>query len=502
MVEIKLTSRRFRSVQQSILFAAIRSVLIWLGLIIVLNRKQKWSVFTLYITLTLIFTYYSFLFIDQLTHPALFIFAFMMSSLRKDGWIAESRRNFFHLSLVFMILIWAHSIANMVSRLVKTVYEINDGYLLQGGTHYLGTYSVTTFGLLVNIAVALACFLIVRMALKKSKVLRFIEQIDADYSKMLMIGTGIILLGYYTVIFFPEMLGFDCSGRTYLEAIYVTILVFLTGGLIQLFSAIVNKEMILIRRNATLIHINAELANKQTEIVQKEALIATLDHKMMDIDHVQRQLRDFEHGQRELLVALVGVIESDNKEALCELLEQYDVKIQNIVKDEPVFPDLQQLAAPELISVRYLLNSKATEAAEKSVKFTVEISAKILDIGMPVLEFIDILGIWLNNAIEEAVYTEEKRIHVSFILDENPEGPTILETRVTNSCRENALNPMLITEQGVTTKGEGHGNGLRIVNEKLMKHDNIYVSTRISGGQFMQLLEIVFDESKIQNSEV
>lgn len=488
---------------QSILFASIRSVLIWAGLTIVINRKQKFSMFILYVILTTIFTYYSFLLIDQLARPVLFIFIFTISNLRKGGWIPESKRNFFQLSLVFMILIWALAVANAISRITKNIYNITDGYLLGGGVHYLGTAYSTTFGLLISIIVALVCFLIARNALAKSKILKFIAQIDNDYTNMLIIGIGFILFGgYYAVILIPEVIGFECSGKVYSEAINTTILVLLTGGLIQLFGAIVNKEMTLAKCNATLLHVNNQLCSKQKEMVEKEALIETLDNKIMDIDHIQKKIRDFKHGQRELLIALTGAIESGDKEVLYKLLEQYDVKIQDVVKEGPIFSDLSQLSVPELMSVRCLLNSKATEAAAHSIKFTVEIATEIPDIGMPVLEFIDILSIWINNGIEEAIYTEEKRIHVSFILDKNVNGPTILEIRVTNSCRENVLNPNLVNEQNLTTtKGEGHGNGLRIINEKLMKHDHLYVSTKISDGQFMQLLEIVLNGTGLQNSE-
>ena len=187
------------------------------------------------------------------------------------------------------------------------------------------------------------------------------------------------------------------------------------------------------------------------------------------------------------------------KEAVYKLLGQYDAKVQKVLKQRPYFPDVNQLATSELMPVRCLLLSKADKAIKERVKFTVEVSTEILNIGMPVLDFIDILGVWLNNAIEEAVYTEEKSIHTSFILDEDPDGVIILEVRVTNSYRENNMCLTTINQQGVSTKGDGRGSGLAIVEEMMIKHENIYVSTKASDGKFMQLLEIILDEPKVQS---
>ena len=109
-----------------------------------------------------------------------------------------------------------------------------------------------------------------------------------------------------------------------------------------------------------------------------------------------------------------------------------------------------------------------------------------------------------DNIKEEFDRYKKLSVHVkdtSFILDEDSDGVAILEIRVTNSCRENVLNLSTINEQGISTKGEGRGSGLPIVEKMMLKYENIYISTKVSDGKFMQLLEIVLEAPELQNEE-
>jgi len=464
---------------QSLIIAALEiSLLIWIGMWILLDRRYKWSDFILYVVLTFIFTYYGLSLIGQWVRPLVFVFTFTIANFRKNDWIPEARTNFFYLSIVFLMIIlgrpWSEVI---VFNAISFSYEYELLFLL-----------------LFQIVIGITLFFFARSVLKKLEITDFVSRIDDDYRSYLLIGTGTVLSLYYGVTFIPEAFGINS-----IQPVYLTLLTIIAFGLILLFTVIIKKEMILIRYNATLADINSQLISKQKEIAQKEALIENLDNKIKDVGRVQKQLRDFEHGQRELIIALAGGIKSGDKKAMYELLGQYDAKVQKVLKQRPYFPDVNQLVTSELMPVRCLLLSKADQAIKERVRFTVEVSTEIIDIGMPVLDFIDILGVWLNNAIEEAMYTEKKWVHTSFILDEDPDGVTILEVRVTNSCRENTVCLTIINKQGVTTKGEGRGCGLPIVEEMMIKNENIYVSTRVSDGKFMQLLEIVFDVSEEQD---
>lgn len=484
---------------QLLIIALTKSLLVWIGMWILLNKRYKWPTFILYVVLASIFTYYGFLFIGQLVRPALFIFVFTISNLRKDGWIPEAKVNFFHLSIVFITIILGRAWANLITYAISPSNDWDTISINKYGYYVLAEGDELPISLLFKIIICIVVFFFMRKVLKKSGITDFIGRIDAEYSTLLAVGIGTILLCYYGVTLALLIFNVECSGMTRVQHIYMAMLTFVASGLILLSSVIIKKEMILVQRNATLANINIQLYNKQEEIVQKEALIKSLDSKIMDTGNVQKQLRDFKHGQNELLVALGGAIESGDKKVIYELLGQYGIKIQEVSKHELEFPDVSQLKTSQLMPLRFFLLSKSYDAIREKINFTTEMSTEILEIGMPVLDFIDILGIWLNNAIEEAIHTEEKWIHTSFILEKYPDGLTILEVRVTNSCREGTLNPTLANQQGVSTKGAGRGHGLPIVEEMMMKHENIYVNTKVSDGKFMQLLEIVLNAQEMEN---
>jgi len=478
-----------------LIIALGKSLLIWIGMWILLNKRDKWHTFILYVLLTTIFIYCGTLLVGQFVRETLFIFAFTISNLRKNGWIAEAKKNFFYLAIVRMVMILVRAWAVFIA------YQIHGSYALE-------KFYELPLALLFNVIVCIIIFFFASHALKKIGITDFIARIDAEYSTLLAVGTGVILLCYYGVSIIPMVLDIACSGIMYIQPIYMTMLTMITLSFFLLFSAIIKKEMLLNRHNATLASVNTELANinallsyKREEMMQKEALIESLDNKIMNSNNMHRRLRDFEHGQQELLWALGGSIESDDKEMAYELLEEYGVKVQEVLKYGSNFPDANQLASSKLMPVRSLLYSKANDAMKESINFTLEIPTKLEDIGMPVLDFIDIIGVWLTNAIEESMHTEEKWIHTSFILDKDPYGLTTLEARVTNSCRKNVLNPTLAYKKGVSTKGEGRGSGLRIVEEMMLKHEHIHVSTKVSSGKFMQLLEVVLDAQEMHLPE-
>ena len=467
---------------QSITMQALDvSLLIWIGMWILSDRRYKWSTFILYVVLTFILMYYGLLLINIWVRPLVLIFAFTIANFRKGVLIPETKANSFHLAIVILMMILGRPWSEFI---VDTVPLYSEYELL-----FLFTF---------QIIVCITLLFFARNVLKKLEITDFVRRVDDDYGLSLIIGTTTILILHHSVIFIPAAFGIPIIHHPF----HITLFTLTAFGLLLLFTLILKKEMLLIRYNATLDNINAQLVSKQKEIAQKEVLIENLDNKIRDVSRVQKQLRDFEHGQRELIIALAGGIESGDKDAMYKLLGQYDAKVQKVLTQRPYFPDVNQLATSELMPVRCLLLAKADQANKERVKFTVEVSTEILDIGMPVLDFVDILGVWLNNAIEEAMYTEEKWVHTSFILDEDLDGVIILEVRVTNSCRENTVCLTIINRQGVTTKGEGRGSGLPIVEEMMIKHENVYVSTKVSDGKFMQLLEIIIEEQKMQNLAV
>lgn len=100
-------------------------------------------------------------------------------------------------------------------------------------------------------------------------------------------------------------------------------------------------------------------------------------------------------------------------------------------------------------------------------------------------DLVRILGVFLDNAIEEA----EKREDGKIILE-------IVKTELgIEFCIENnyAEEPKLsaLTEKGYSTKGEGRGNGLYWAKQVIERHEDMYHNMELRDGMLVQELEIV-----------
>ncbi|MCL2559201.1 MAG: GHKL domain-containing protein [Turicibacter sp.] len=461
---------------QSLIIALEKSIFIWLGIALLFNKKHQWQSLLFYTLATFIFTLYSALLLSHWFIPVLFVFTFLISNVRRTGWVSEARENFFYLSVVFMLII---AIEVGVSLIGMSV-DISESLLLL-------LFSMSLFFILSLLAR--------RKLFEKSEIKTLLGKIDVEYREFLTLGMSLLLTCYYLVILVPIIFNLENSlSLVFMQFFYVTLLTSIVTGFIHLYHMIMKKERDLFNRNLALSNINTRYVEKQNEVLQQESLIEDLDRKLIHVGDIHEQLRVFNHGQNELLAALCGAIESGNKSVIYEMLEQYGTKVKDVSKREVEFPVISQFKSSQLMPLRFFLLSKADAAIKEGIRFTTEVSEEIQEVRIPVLDLIDILGIWLNNAIEEAVLTEDKWVHTSFILEKDQNGMETLEIRVTNSCRQMADASLdAINRKGVSTKGEGRGRGLAIVEELVSKHEEVYISTRVFDGKFMQLLEIVLN---------
>jgi len=478
---------------QPLLIALDMSILIWIGMWILLKKRYKWFTILMYIVLTFLFTYYGFIFLEQGIRPIIFIFIFVISNFRKNGWGGgEIRENFFHISLVFMINMLSRTWSNFVMYHITgyyTVYDANE-------SHYLVELYSSPLSLLIKSFIFIGLLFCVRSGLKKIKFTTFMEQVDTIYGVILSAGTGLLFICYGITLFLPIILGITCSGMILIQAVYMTMLAFISLGLVVLFSVILKKEIALIEKKETASKLEEKICNYKAEVLELEAQIESLDRIVVNSNAIQQKLRDFNHGENEFILALAGVFESGDKEAMYEILKQYKKEVTEMTQGILTYSEIGRLKSSELFTVRKVLLAKIAKANDHSIKFTLEIPVEIEELGIPALKFIEILGVWLENAIEEAMLTEEKWVHTSFILDEKIDGPTALEFRVSNSCRKEIISFNTLSKRGFTTKGEGRGNGLPIVETVTDKYENIFAGHEYKDGKFIQTLEIEFHEIK------
>lgn len=132
-----------------------------------------------------------------------------------------------------------------------------------------------------------------------------------------------------------------------------------------------------------------------------------------------------------------------------------------------------------------IISSKINLAHEKGVTVDISILGEIENIpGIKISELCEIIGIFLDNAIEEACQSN-KSVAVRM-----QNGNSYIEISISNYC-ETKPNLQLIEKEGYSTKGDGRGMGLAITKKIIEKNKNVLHMTSFEENVFTQTIEIL-----------
>ena len=145
--------------------------------------------------------------------------------------------------------------------------------------------------------------------------------------------------------------------------------------------------------------------------------------------------------------------------------------------------DLAKLSRLEDNAVKSVLSAKLLEAQNKGISISVEIEDAIHDFKIELLDFIRILSILLDNAIEGSLTSLRPRIAIALIQDED-----VLVLIVENSTGQEKLLTDPLFEPGYSSKGEGRGIGLANVRRILEKYPKSQIRTRSANFLFSQTI--------------
>lgn len=154
---------------------------------------------------------------------------------------------------------------------------------------------------------------------------------------------------------------------------------------------------------------------------------------------------------------------------------------KNISKETDIIPagGLRGLVYSKLL----LMNSKKIE-----YELDVASSVRLVDIlnydNDTMLDICKIVGIFLDNAIEEVETIEDKYIVIEMYLEEDVLTITITNTFDNTKCKDN------IYKAGVSTKGGNHGYGLSLVKKLVHHNKKLKTYHEINDSEFTQVLKI------------
>lgn len=292
-----------------------------------------------------------------------------------------------------------------------------------------------------------------------------LRKIDAQVNKHLLILIGInlgisliivlfnISIGEY-IGYTPEIISFNCI----LFACYFII--------------------------STILIINITKQNeKRMKLEKRQEVYQHLQEYTTQIEHMYSALRSFKHDYSNIMLTMSDYIASEDIKGLQKYFEKEIMPLnRKLTSDTTRMNQLMNLKDLELKS---LISAKLLYALELGINVEVEILEEISHVKMDMIDLARILGIFLDNAIEAALETEQPKLQFAAINFENKKVFIIANTFVDKGIPIAALK-----EEGVSTKGENRGIGLFHVKEVVAGYPNVLWVMEVKEKCFVQTLEI------------
>lgn len=213
---------------------------------------------------------------------------------------------------------------------------------------------------------------------------------------------------------------------------------------------------------------------------ENEVLLDTLNdyEKMLDYQRVNN------HENKNQLLVIRSMISKNNKKAL----EYLDEIITEKRKDDEGLYTYAKII-PEG-GLQGLVYQKMLKMKENNITVNLNVDKKIRKVNFDNLssktnyDLCRIVGVILDNAIEEVVKLKEKEIVISMYKDE-----ISFVIEVSNRCKT-IPDLSKLDEKGYTTKTKGHGYGLSLLKEIIENNKQFINERSLNKDIFTQIIKI------------
>ncbi len=222
---------------------------------------------------------------------------------------------------------------------------------------------------------------------------------------------------------------------------------------------------------------------EQIQAEAKQKALRDLQDYTHNLEVMYNGLRSFKHDYVNILLSLSGYIENRDVDELRKFFETKIFPTKNLI-DQGDFK-LNQLGNIGVLEIKSLLSAKMIYAHESGIDVTIDIPDKVNSLLMDTVDLARILGIFLDNAIEATLETEQPQIGLNILQNQN--GVSII---ISNRFRDNGVVLHKLKQKGFSTKTGHQGIGLSNAQKIIGSYDNVLLETTMQCGCFMQHMEL------------
>ena len=199
-------------------------------------------------------------------------------------------------------------------------------------------------------------------------------------------------------------------------------------------------------------------------------------------------MRKFKHDYMNILITMSGFMKENDMDSLKEYYGERILPISRAFTESDT--KLGNLSNIKNTALKSLLSSKFVYMMEIGVKAEIELTEPINKLNMDCLDLSRILGIFLDNAMEAAMETEEKEVHFCMFYKEED-----LHLIIQNTAFPPTYAISMLRSLEISTKSKHRGIGLFNVDMILKNYENAIWNTTYEEPYFTQELILVHNGS-------
>ena len=219
----------------------------------------------------------------------------------------------------------------------------------------------------------------------------------------------------------------------------------------------------------------------QTEAKQKA--MQDLQDYTRNLEAMYNSLRSFKHDYVNILLSLSGYIEDGDMDRLKDFFESKIFPTKNLITGGDY--KLNQLSNIGVLEIKSLLSAKMIYAHESGIDITIDIPDKVESFLIDTVDLARILGIFLDNAMEATLETEQPQIGLNII--QNKTGVSII---ISNRFLDNGVMLHKLKQKDFSTKIGHQGIGLWNAQKIISSYDNVLLETTMKCDYFTQHIEL------------